>query len=62
MSYNSQFIQINFLGVIMDVGWGGVPRMVPSNTALKYINDNVKVQVTKHTAFLMILSKRIMSG
>ena len=46
----------------MDVGWGGVPRMVPSNTALKYINDNVKVQVTKHTAFLMILSKRIMSG
>merc|ERR1711892_112022 len=28
----------------MDVGWGGVPRMVPSDTALRYLNDNVKVQ------------------
>ena len=46
----------------MDVGWGGVPRMVPSNTALKYINDNVKVQVTIDTLLLRISSKRIMSG
>ena len=46
----------------MDVGWGGVPRMVPSNTALKYINDNVKVQVTISAVSLMISSKRIMSG
>eukprot|EP00091_Calanus_sinicus_P016567 TRINITY_DN359_c0_g1_i4.p1 TRINITY_DN359_c0_g1~~TRINITY_DN359_c0_g1_i4.p1 ORF type:complete len:169 (-),score=46.85 TRINITY_DN359_c0_g1_i4:65-571(-) len=28
----------------MDIGWGGVPRMVPSDIALKYLNDNVKVQ------------------
>eukprot|EP00092_Neocalanus_flemingeri_P041587 GFUD01045291.1.p1 GENE.GFUD01045291.1~~GFUD01045291.1.p1 ORF type:complete len:169 (+),score=40.83 GFUD01045291.1:68-574(+) len=27
----------------MDVGWGGVPRMAPSNTAWNYINGNVKV-------------------
>ena len=46
----------------MDVGWGGVPRMVPSNTALKYINDNVKVQVTIGTVLLRISTKRIMSG
>ena len=45
-------MQIQFVGVIMDVGWGGVPRMVPSNTAMKYINDNVKVQVTINTAFM----------
>merc|ERR1712098_73641 len=28
----------------MDVGWGGVPRMSASDTALRYLNDNVKVR------------------
>eukprot|EP00091_Calanus_sinicus_P021463 TRINITY_DN636_c0_g1_i3.p1 TRINITY_DN636_c0_g1~~TRINITY_DN636_c0_g1_i3.p1 ORF type:complete len:137 (-),score=37.20 TRINITY_DN636_c0_g1_i3:148-558(-) len=28
----------------MEAGWGGVASMVPSDIALKYINDNVKVQ------------------
>ena len=46
----------------MDVGWGGVPRMVPSNIALKYINDNVKVQVIIHTILMIISRKIIMSG
>merc|ERR1719186_759587 len=28
----------------MDVGWGGVPRMSPSDTAIKYMIGNVKVK------------------
>jgi len=28
----------------MDVGWGGVPRMSLSDTALRYINENVRVR------------------
>merc|ERR1711874_333876 len=31
-------------GVKMDIGWGGVPRMSPSDTALRYLNDSVKVR------------------
>ena len=30
----------------MDVGWGGVPRMSLSDTALRYINENVRVRVS----------------
>merc|ERR1711875_174608 len=30
--------------VKMDVGWGGVPRMALSDTALRYINENVRVR------------------
>merc|ERR1711970_1274997 len=28
----------------MEVGWGGVPRMSLSDTALRYLNENVKVR------------------
>merc|ERR1712111_22397 len=30
--------------VKMEVGWGGVPRMSLSDTALRYLNENVKVR------------------
>ena len=30
----------------MEVGWGGVPRMSLSDTALRYLNENVKVRVS----------------
>merc|ERR1712002_444465 len=37
-------IQQGDLEVKMDVGWGGVPHMSLSDTALKYLNENVKVR------------------
>ena len=39
----------------MDVGWGGVPRMSMSDTALRYINENVKVRVSKVYEQVLIL-------
>ena len=30
-----------------DLGWGGVPRMNPSDTALKYLNGFHKILVSK---------------
>ena len=32
----------------MDLGWGGVPRQQPSDTALKYLNEFHKVLVCFH--------------
>ena len=41
----------------MDVGWGGVPRMSLSDTALRYINENVRVRVSSvHAKEQIILS------
>lgn len=36
----------------MDLGWGGVPRMQPSDTALSYLNSIHKFVVSffKHAA------------
>ena len=30
----------------MDLGWGGVPRVLPSDVALKYLNGFQKVLVS----------------
>lgn len=30
----------------MDIGWGGVPRQIPSDIALKYLNEFSKVLVS----------------
>ena len=43
----------------MDIGWGGVPRMQPSDIALRYLNDNVKVQVTIRTDVLIFLARKM---
>lgn len=33
----------------MDIGWGGVPITMPSNTALRYLNQDVKTLVSGQT-------------